>query len=239
MEEELIEHIDDSGQEPEWEPPPDSRLWKTTKVLVGLMLIAGLMYVSGIYQFFFYSKTPAGVNQVELASIVDATTLTVPLNVFIISPDNASEPARDEADVRLMADKAERIWNQASIDLSITGVKSLALPKEKIDVFYSNPNEFIYSLPDFDAELVTVVLVRHLYGVNGLAFGGARTIAVADTTASYDFRVFAHEVGHVLGLDHVLNKSGLMYSGSNGTTLTMEEVLSARGVAESLAGSRK
>ena len=45
----------------------------------------------------------------------------------------------------------------------------------------------------------------------------------------YDFRAFAHEVGHVLGLDHVSGSRGqLMYRGANGFDLSLVEIERAR-----------
>ena len=42
-------------------------------------------------------------------------------------------------------------------------------------------------------------------------------------------RVNSHEVGHMLGLHHVLGDAGqLLFSGTNGMTLTEDEAMAAR-----------
>jgi len=207
-------------------------LWRTIKISIVVLFIAGLLHLSGIYQTLFYSKTSDRVQQKVLESLVQAETLTVPISVFIVSGNENLGSERNADDVSVMVEKASRIWNQAKINITLVKVKELKLSEEEINVFYQYPGEFLNALPEFDINLTTVMLIKHLRGINGLAFGGARSIAVADYTASYDFRVFAHEVGHILGLEHVSSKSSLMYSGSNGVLLSMEEVLSARETAE-------
>ena len=75
--------------------------------------------------------------------------------------------------------------------------------------------------------------MKSLHGINGLAFGSARAVFVADFTTVIDFRTFAHEIGHVLGLGHVpRDRGGLMFRGANGFNLTLEEVMVARERAE-------
>ena len=61
-----------------------------------------------------------------------------------------------------------------------------------------------------------------------------------DTPSVYDERVTSHEIGHILGLHHVLDDAGrLLYSGTNGMSLTEEEQAVARYAAEGLlAGVR-
>ena len=51
----------------------------------------------------------------------------------------------------------------------------------------------------------------------------------------HDRRVSSHEVGHILGLHHVLTDSNrLLFSGTNGMALTDEEAAVARYVAQGI-----
>ena len=51
---------------------------------------------------------------------------------------------------------------------------------------------------------------------------------VADRTTVFDFRANSHEIGHVLGLQHIGPVNRLMASGVNGFDLTDEEIEIAR-----------
>ena len=58
-------------------------------------------------------------------------------------------------------------------------------------------------------------------------------MAVADYTTVHDFRTLAHEIGHILSLDHVrADNQRLMNSGANGTILSIDEITRARSRAE-------
>jgi hypothetical protein len=83
-------------------------------------------------------------------------------------------------------------------------------------------------LPQESKEGVIVFLVHSLDGINGIAFVGGRTVAVAEFTTVYDFRVLAHEVGHILGLSHVREGGRLMSTDAGGAELTVEEAEKAR-----------
>jgi predicted Zn-dependent protease len=56
-----------------------------------------------------------------------------------------------------------------------------------------------------------------------------------DLTGVHHERVTSHEIGHILGLHHVLDNSDrLMYSGTNGMALSEEEITVARYAAQGL-----
>ena len=63
---------------------------------------------------------------------------------------------------------------------------------------------------------------------NGLAIAPSLAL-VADITTVNDFRATAHEIGHLLGLNHTAPDRGrLLYRGANGTKLNEQEVLISR-----------
>ena len=79
--------------------------------------------------------------------------------------------------------------------------------------------------------------VRSLGGPNGITVPSTRSYFVMDTPSVFDRRVSSHEVGHILGLEHTLSdRSRLLYPGTNGMTLTQEEVDQVRESAQGLTG---
>ena len=56
-----------------------------------------------------------------------------------------------------------------------------------------------------------------------------------DTPSVLDERVTSHEIGHILGLHHVLDdQDRLLFSGTNGMNLSEEEIIVARYAADGL-----
>ena len=71
--------------------------------------------------------------------------------------------------------------------------------------------------------------LRRVGGPNGINPFRSRTYFVIDEPSVFDRRVSSHEVGHMLGLHHVLGDAGrLLFSGTNGMTLTEDEATVAR-----------
>lgn len=200
--------------------------------LVGLLVVAGLIYITGVQQALFYRRTPLGTPQEETESIIGAETVIVHLRVFVFRNDGNFGSSRTLEDIRQMVVNASVIWDQGDIDLVVDRIIELDATDAEIGIFLSNPGLFISGLEDYDPEAINVFLAKSLAGtrgVNGLAFGGIRATAVADFTTVYDFRVFAHEIGHILGLHHVPNdQSRLMYRGANGFGLIVSEAITAR-----------
>ena len=197
--------------------------------VVALAVISGLLYISGMYQFFIYQRTPPSLNQAEIVSRVDAQTLSIPLTIFIITGNESYGSIRSEENALHLVENASRIWDQAGITLTIKNIYTISKSDVEMKIFSDTPAVFIQNIDEFDEATINVFLVGNLGGINGIAFSGLYSVAVADYTTVYDFRALAHEVGHILGLDHVSGSRGqLMYRGANGFNLSLVEIDRAR-----------
>jgi hypothetical protein len=210
----------------------ESKLTTGLKITVALITIIGMIFLSGIYQASLYSKTPESIDQKQIPSTINQETLRVPLTIFVIRDSDPLTSARDEDNIFGLVENAKNIWNQADISLWVKKIVSLRLTKTQIDLFFSSPHEFITTVEEYDPSTINMFLSRTLNGINGIAFIGTNSAAVADKTTVYDFRAFAHEVGHLLGLSHIKDRSRLMSQGVNGTKLTKEEITRARDFAK-------
>ena len=208
-------------------------------VVIGVVVIVGLVYMSGISQALFYKRTQVGIFQRGLKSVINEKELVIPIKVFVFKNDKGFGSSRSSAEIEQMIKNASEIWKQADIKLSLEDVVNVSASRDEMASFLKSPQSFIKTLDGYDYNNINLFLMRSLIGmenVNGVAFPGIRTVAVADFTSVYDFRVFAHEVGHVLGLGHTRNDNGLlMYKGANGFEITKDEALSAHNAAYDLA----
>jgi len=206
-----------------------SLLSRVLKGFVALIALAGLLYISGISQYFFYQRTPPSVSQTEVASRVDAQSLSLPLTIFVVTGSELYGSRRSEENVLRLVENASRIWDQAGITLTIKNTYTISKTDEEMKIFSDTPAVFMRSITEFDEETINVFLVGNLGGINGIAFGGINSVAVADYTTVYDFRALSHEIGHMLGLSHVSGSQGqLMYRGANGFELSLVEIERAR-----------
>ena len=200
----------------------ESLTWRVTKGVVALVVVFGFVYISGIHQYFLYQRTSPSAQQQEVQSQIDAERFVVPLTIFIMDSQRARE------DIARLVENSDRIWEQASIDLEIKSIQELNMSTRDLQ-------EFIKNLEEYDSSAINVFLTGNLGGINGISYGGLYAVALADYTTVYDFRVLAHEIGHILGLSHVpVDKSRLMYQGANGFNLSLKEIIRARRAVERL-----
>lgn len=212
-------------------PPPPWWL-RASRAAIALVAMAGLLYLGGVYQYFFYHRTPRGAEQTAVPSKTQAANLTVPVTVYVLTSTPGSSRTADDA--QRLIDNANRIWTQANITFVIEKITSRSVSIDELRAFDRDPHAFIIASPNYDPRSANLFLARTLSGVNGLAFGGTSAVAVADFTSTLDYRTLAHEFGHLLGLPHIANTKRLMSPGATGLDLSLEEIATARAGADSL-----
>lgn len=215
------------------EPVGESRnTWKHTilnigKGIVALMIIAGLLYFSGIYQGTFFQSTPPSAQPQELPVVVEGETKVLPLSVVnVVSPGQKEDKSEQELEV--LTEKASLIWDQARLDLELENHTTLRMEERRTLDLLENPDFLLQEIPPSKRQGVVVFLVHSLNGINGIAFTGGKTVALAEFTSVYNFRVLAHEVGHILGLDHTRESNLLMSPEAGSAKITPEQAKKAR-----------
>ena len=108
---------------------------RVLRSVVALVVISGLLYISGVYQFFIYQRTSPSVNQAEVVSRVDAQTLSVPLTIFIITGNESYGSIRSEENALHLVENASRIWDQAGITLTIKNIHTISKSDREMKIF--------------------------------------------------------------------------------------------------------
>src|SRR6056297_826540 len=212
---------------------PKYYLWVFVRTLVVFLVLGGFLYLSVIYQSTFFSRTSPKVEPQELSVLVEGERKILPLTVINLVEKNRKN-IQSRAEIEGMVEKSSRIWDQARIDLELENYSTVYLENRELLEFIKNPHNLANSLSPSAKEGAVVFLVHSLRGINGVAFVGGDTIALAEYTSVYNFRVLAHEVGHILGLGHIKGSGRLMSREASGPRLTREESLEAREELDSL-----
>lgn len=163
----------------------------------------------------------------------DGEELSLSIQVFVIDEEAGGfSSSRTVEDVQSIFEQANGIWAAAGVALGPVTVVRLAVPgrlsqelaEGNIEVFVDGLRSQLQTAPHAD---ILAFYARSIGGPNGLA-APASMMFVIDQPTVDDERVTAHEIGHLLGLGHVSDRSQLMASGTNGIRLTDDEIDLAR-----------
>jgi hypothetical protein len=176
---------------------------------------------------------------------LDREELRLPLSLYVVSEagdvDNGLGTRRTSAEVETIAAEIGPIWSQASVAFDPVNVIEIEMPTDvlaeiaatgRTDAFFDQVGR-TFDLPGAGA--INGFYVRDAGGVNGFTPIASRVFFVADEPTVNDRRVSSHEIGHILALHHdPFDPDRLMFSGTNGETLTVEEQQVARYAAQGI-----
>lgn len=200
-----------------------SLLFKISKVVLALILVAGMVYFSGLREYFFFRETPTAATISEMDQIIEAEEATFSINTFVIR-ETVLGSNRDEASILSMIENSSKILSQAGVNLEVGEIKEIELEREEV----SELIEGNFTRLEKNNELINLILVKTLGELNGVAYPNKNLIIMPDYLAGRDYRTFAHEVGHVFGLGHKDDPRYVMSQGSSGLLFSEEEVKKIR-----------
>ena len=181
--------------------------------------------------------SPAGEEQRE--------TINISISLYLLvddkeDPDPALSSRRTEGELLAILDGMNEIWSQAGIRLELESIGTLEVPEAVLRAVSAGNlraffDELGGSIDSPQSAAINGFYTRRLGRANGISVLGSRSFFVIDEPSVFDRRVSSHEVGHILGLHHVLSDRGrLLYSGTNGMRLTEDEAAVARNGAQQL-----
>ena len=172
-------------------------------------------------------------------------TLRVRVHLMQSSANPRLQTTLTEKEVRAIFEEVNVIWSQAGIRFELEGTDSLrALDLAPKRWFIKDRDWVKAAIPTnhFSPTAIDVCFVKDM-GPNGFFYGEPVVVCenpeffkVTGGIANIVARVTAHELGHVLFLQHRQERTNLMASAKNGITLNRQEIYDARKRALEILG---
>ncbi len=190
-------------------------------------------------------SSPTSSPPTSVPEVAPRKVISLNISLFLLV-DDEEEPNptisthRTKEDLREILQGMNEIWSQADIRLELQTIESVEVPEAILQGMLAGDlapffNEMGESITLLQFSTINGFYVRGVGGPNGINPFRSRTFFVIDEPSVFDRRVSSHEVGHILGLHHVLDDPDrLLFSGTNGMTLTEDEATVARYFAQGI-----
>ena len=185
--------------------------------------------------------SPGNELQVDPERVIPPTEpVTISLSLYLMqdAADAVGSPLssqRTEEGLSVIARDMGEVWSQANVIFDPITVETVLAPTDVLEGIARGLDTTAFfdqvgtTFDIANPSAVNGFYIRSAGRVNGFAPSNSRVFFVIDEPSVHDERVSSHEVGHIFGLHHQLEDPGtLMFSGTNGTLLTEDEITVAR-----------
>ncbi len=181
------------------------------------------------------------ISPTSIPTMVSKEPITLTISIYILD-DTSGQLSSNRSGEQLegIYERVNEIWEQADIVLEVQHVERVSVPPIYLQAIALRDFQRFFDGVGTDIQLTEPGLINAFYardigGPNGINPFGSRVFFVTDEPSVHHERVTSHEIGHILGLHHVLDDPNrLMFSGTNGMMLSEEEVTVTRYTAQGL-----